>query len=87
MNGHNGDVACDHYHKLEEDVQLMKDMGKLESAMKESPAKMQAAYLTASTSMDTWLDGVDLPSVGSKAYDPRSLPVCDNPATGPCKRE
>jgi beta-glucosidase len=22
-----GDVACDHYHKLEEDVQMMKDMG------------------------------------------------------------
>ena len=26
-NGDNGDVACDHYHRLEEDVALMKQMG------------------------------------------------------------
>lgn len=25
--GHNGDVACDHYHRMKEDVQLMKKMG------------------------------------------------------------
>jgi len=25
--GHHGDVACDHYHKLEEDVAMMKEMG------------------------------------------------------------
>ncbi len=26
-NGENGDVACDHYHRMEEDVGLMKEMG------------------------------------------------------------
>ena len=25
--GHNGDVACDHYHRSTEDVALMKDLG------------------------------------------------------------
>lgn len=27
MNGDTGDVACDHYHRIEEDVQLMKTLG------------------------------------------------------------
>ncbi|MBR9919499.1 MAG: beta-glucosidase [Bacteroidetes bacterium] len=27
MNGDTGEVACDHFHRFEEDVQLMKDMG------------------------------------------------------------
>ncbi|HEY0944384.1 MAG TPA: GH1 family beta-glucosidase [Opitutaceae bacterium] len=27
FGGHNGDVACDHYHRVEEDVTLMKAMG------------------------------------------------------------
>ncbi|VGO19254.1 GH1 family beta-glucosidase [Pontiella sulfatireligans] len=27
MNGDTGDVACDHYHRIEEDVKLMKDIG------------------------------------------------------------
>ena len=66
---------------------MMKDVGSLKGAMKESPAKMSAAYASASASMNVWLEGVDLPLVGSGAYDPRSLPVCDNPATGPCLRE
>ena len=26
-HGENGDVACDHYHRYKEDVQLMKEMG------------------------------------------------------------
>ncbi len=26
-NGHTGDVACDHYHRYKEDVQIMKEMG------------------------------------------------------------
>src|SRR6476619_1282773 len=25
--GHNGDTACDHYHRWREDVQIMKDLG------------------------------------------------------------
>lgn len=27
LNGDSGDVACDHYHRFRDDVQLMKDMG------------------------------------------------------------
>nr|P10482.1 RecName: Full=Beta-glucosidase A; AltName: Full=Amygdalase; AltName: Full=Beta-D-glucoside glucohydrolase; AltName: Full=Cellobiase; AltName: Full=Gentiobiase [Caldicellulosiruptor saccharolyticus]CAA31087.1 unnamed protein product [Caldicellulosiruptor saccharolyticus] len=27
LYGHNGDVACDHYHRFEEDVSLMKELG------------------------------------------------------------
>lgn len=27
FDGHNGDIACDHYHKMKEDVKLMADMG------------------------------------------------------------
>lgn len=27
LNGDNGDIACDHYHRFEEDVKLMADMG------------------------------------------------------------
>lgn len=27
LNGHDGKVACDHYHRYEEDVDLIKDMG------------------------------------------------------------
>ena len=27
LEGHTGDVACDHYHRFREDVQLMKEMG------------------------------------------------------------
>jgi beta-glucosidase len=27
LNNHTGDIACDHYHKMPEDVQLMKDLG------------------------------------------------------------
>lgn len=27
MDGSNGDVACDHYHRMESDVQLMKELG------------------------------------------------------------
>ena len=26
-NGQTGDIACDHYHRLDEDVQLMKQLG------------------------------------------------------------
>ncbi|MCJ7727344.1 MAG: family 1 glycosylhydrolase, partial [Actinobacteria bacterium] len=25
--GHNGDIACDHYHRYKEDVKLMSDIG------------------------------------------------------------
>lgn len=62
-------------------------MGSLKSACKESPAKAQAAYASATTLLDVWLEGVDLPNIGDKSYDPRSLPECSNPATGPCQRE
>ena len=27
VNGHNGDVACDHYHRFRDDVRLMADLG------------------------------------------------------------
>ena len=27
FNGHTGDIACDHYHRIEEDVALMKEIG------------------------------------------------------------
>ena len=27
VNGENGDIACDHYHKYKEDVAIMKEMG------------------------------------------------------------
>lgn len=27
LNGETGNIACDHYHKFKEDIQLMKDMG------------------------------------------------------------
>lgn len=27
LEGHTGDVACDHYHRFREDVRLMKEMG------------------------------------------------------------
>ena len=27
LEGHTGDVACDHYHRFKEDVRLMKEMG------------------------------------------------------------
>ncbi|MDX8361315.1 GH1 family beta-glucosidase [Cytobacillus sp. IB215316] len=27
VNGDNGDIACDHYHKIEEDVKLLADLG------------------------------------------------------------
>ena len=27
FNGHTGEVACDHYHRVEEDVKLMKELG------------------------------------------------------------
>jgi beta-glucosidase len=27
VNGDTGDVACDHYHRFEEDIQIMKDLG------------------------------------------------------------
>ena len=47
----------------------------------------QAAYASTSSTMDVWLEGVDLPLLGTKSYDPRSLPVCANPATGPCIRD
>lgn len=26
-SGHTGEIACDHYHRYKEDVQLMKEMG------------------------------------------------------------
>ena len=66
---------------------MMKDVGSLKGAVKESPTKAQAAYASAAASVNVWLEGVDLPPVGDAAYDPRGLPVCENPATGPCKRE
>jgi hypothetical protein len=65
---------------------MMKDVEKLKAAQKESPAKMQAAYASASSSVNVWLERVDLPPIG-KAWDPRELPACLNPATGPCVRE
>ena len=27
FNGDNGDVACDHYHRVPEDIAIMKDLG------------------------------------------------------------
>lgn len=27
FHGHTGDVACDHYHRVDEDIQLMADLG------------------------------------------------------------
>ena len=54
---------------------MMKDLSALKSAMKESPNKSTVAFAGARKSMDTWLDGVELPRIGDKAYDPRSLPL------------
>jgi len=82
-----GKIPPDKIQQVKDHKQLIKDVDKLKGAMKETPAKMQAAYLTASASMNTWLEGVDLPPVGDKAWDPRSLPICEQPATGPCRRE
>ena len=27
FNGENGDIACDHYHRFEEDIQIIKELG------------------------------------------------------------
>ena len=82
-----GKIPPDKIQQVKDHKAMMKDMGKLKDATKESAAKAQTALASATTSLNVWLDGVDLPPVGDKAYDPRSLPVCAQPATGPCMRE
>jgi len=82
-----GKIPPDKIQQVKDFKALTKSMKGLSSATKESPSKAQAAYASASTSMNVWLEGVDLPPVGAKSYDPRALPVCANPATGPCLRE
>ena len=80
-----GKIPPDKIQQVKDHKKLMKEVGSLKGAMKESPAKAQAAYASAKTSMDTWLESVDLPALGG--YDPRQMPVCSNPATGPCLKE
>lgn len=79
-----GKIPPDKIAQVKDFKKLIKDLGSLKSAMKESPAKAQAAYANAATSMDVWLEGVDLPPVASAVYDPRTLTECGAPATGPC---
>jgi len=82
-----GKIPPDKIAQVKQHKALMKSLGGLKSAAKESPAKAQTAYASASETINVWLDGVDLPPVGNQAYDPRALPVCEAPATGPCLRE
>ena len=82
-----GKIPPDKIQQVKDHKKLVKAMSSLKGACKESPTKAQAAYASASESMNVWLEGVDLPLVGTKAYDPRSLAACAAPATGPCLRE
>ena len=80
-----GKIPPDRIQQVKDFKKLAKDMGSLKGAMKESASKAQAAYASARGSMDVWLEGVDLPLLGDKSWDPRGLPACAQPATGPCK--
>jgi len=80
-----GKIPPDKIQQVKDFKKMSKDLGSLKSAMKESPDKAKAAYAKVKSSMDEWLDGVDLPATGS--YDPRSLPACSSPATGACLRQ
>ena len=82
-----GKIPPERIQQAKDHKKLMKDMKSLASASKEGASKAASAYETASASMDVWLEGVELPALGDKAYDPRTLPVCAQPATGPCLRE
>ena len=82
-----GKIPPERIQQAKDHKKLMKDMKSLASASKEGASKAASAYETASASMDVWLEGVELPALGDKAYDPRTLPACAQPATGPCLRE
>ena len=79
-----GKIPPDKIQQVKDYKKMMKDLTSLKSAGKD---KVQAAYASASGSMNVWLEGVDLPPLGDKAYDPRALATCTAPATGPCLRE
>ena len=80
-----GKIPPEKIQQVKDHKAMMKDVGKIKDAAKDA-AKASAAYATASASINTWLEGVDLPALGDKAWDPRGLETCSQPAIGPCIR-
>ena len=83
---HNGDVACDHYHRYREDIRLMKDIGLIFLAPK---GEMQAAGTFTDgaqgcryrTDDDRFVDVIaaDDDSWRIQQYDPLKTVIADAP--------